>query len=137
MKSLTVERSSFYGTVIPLLIVVAASTAILIGVVIAALGVNWSRVLIVCGVVGVFVGVAPFYTQVRRVTWNEDGTVSFFYSRREVNCQLAEVTVLSTVAPNATSNWPVRFQTPARVVRVCPQLTGIEDLIKAVRATNP
>ncbi len=82
-------------------------------------------------------GVAPFYTQVRRVALSEGGTVSFFYRHRDVSCQLAEVTVLSTISPNATSNWPVRFQTPARIVRVCPQLTGIEDLMQAIQATSP
>ncbi len=47
MKSLSVARSSLYGTVIPLDIVIVASTAMLIGVVTAVLGVDWSPVLII------------------------------------------------------------------------------------------
>jgi len=137
MRTLTVKSTSIYGTVIPLVFVVAGLTALLIGLVAAAFGANWSPILIVCGALAVFVGVMPFYREVRRVELSEDGTVRFCYRRQVVSCSLAEVAVLSTKAPDPTSNWPVRFRTPAKVVRVCPQLNGITDLMEAARVANP
>ena len=66
-----------------------------------------------------------------------DGSVTFICPKRSVACQLNQVWVVSVFLSAPDSIYPVRFQTPTGWVRVCRQLTGVEQLVRGVKAANP
>ena len=136
VRTFTLKKSSFFGTVLPMVLLLGGLAVFLAGVASLAVGKNWAPVLIVIGAVAAIIETLPFIYEVRRVELSDDGIVRFMYRRRVVTCQLAQVSVVSTSAPDPTSNWPVRFRTPTKSIRVCPQLTGIKDLMEAVRLAN-
>lgn len=138
---LTVKKSSILGTIFPMVLLIGGVIAIsvgLLGIWVLPMGNGVAASLIFFGALLAVVNALNLITLVRcQVELSDDGSATFRYPRRFVNCQLAQVSVISTPLPSPDSTWPVRFRTPKGWVRVCRQLPDVEHLVQAVRAANP
>src|SRR5208283_3944171 len=134
-RVLAVKKSSIVGTILPMALLVGGVAALVLGL--ASIWRSDAPVhslapgLICFGGLLVVANALNFIIIARRVELDSDGNVTFRYHRRCVSCQLVQVSVVAAFMEAPDSNWPIKFRTPTRWVRVCRQLAGVEELVKA------
>jgi hypothetical protein len=139
---LRVSNGSLSGTILPTAAFVAGLVALCLGIS-SAISDTIQAHVPAPGAFIFFGGMAvlwsgPFlFLFARRVDLGTDGTVEFRSSWGTRRCHLSEIRSIGATlsSPNATD--PVIFRTPSGRAPVIRQLSGIGDLIGAVRIENP